>query len=283
MSIKHRSTPAQQTELIEAWLQDLLENKATSTIESYGENVCRAHAELPEGVMCATADEIRAWISRPGRAPATRKAYRSALVSFFEWATDPAGPRLDFNPMPLVPTVSVMRGKPRPISPEVLADILNRAPEPHRLWYTLAAGAGLRCVEISRLDREHITRESVWVQGKGGAEAFVPTHPQVWAAVQDLPSGPVARNVDGSRADRINVRARGNKMFTRLGYADVTMHRLRHFFGSQVRRAAGGDLRIAQEGLRHADPKDTATYTDWLDTKLVAAVHAVPLSPTTRR
>lgn len=64
---------------------------------------------------------------------------------------------------------------------------------------------------------------------------------------------------------------------TRMGYPDVTMHRLRHYYGSQVRRAAGGDLRIAQEGLRHADPKQTAVYTDFIDGDLVAAVHAVPL------
>jgi hypothetical protein len=47
--------------------------------------------------------------------------------------------------------------------------------------------------------------------------------------------------------------------------------------GSQVRRAAHGDLRIAQVGLRHAGPAQTVVYTDWLDTELVAAVHAVPV------
>ena len=67
-------------------------------------------------------------------------------------------------------------------------------------------------------------------------------------------------------------------MLAQLGHPGVTMHRLRHYYGSQVRRAAGGDLRIAQEGLRHADPKETATYTDYAEPALVAAVHAVPLT-----
>lgn len=281
MEIIHPSDRERErrTELIEAWIQDLRDHdKADSTVDTYSDTVCRAHAELPYGIPLATAEELRAWIRGPGRTPATRKAYRSALVSFFDWATHPAHPRLDFNPMPLVPTITVKRGKPRPIAPDVLAEILHRAPAPHKFWYLLAAGAGLRCVEISRLDRKHITQETIWVQGKGGNEAFVPTHPRIWAAAQGMPPGPVAvMPTIGCRAHRRNVTQRGNDMLESLGFEEVTMHRLRHFFGSQVRRAAGGDLRIAQEGLRHADPRQTAVYTDYLDENLIAAVHAVPL------
>lgn len=269
---------ARRTELIEAWLQDLVErDKADSTLDTYANIVCRAHAELPHGVPFATADELRAWIWVPGRAPASRKLYRAAFVSFFGWATHPADPRLDFDPTRLIPTVRVRRGKPRPIPVDALTDILARARMPYRFWFCLAAGAGLRCVEISRLDREHITAESVWVLGKGGVEGFVPTHPAIWGCVQALPAGPVARMRDGTRADRHSISNRGARVLSQLGHAGVTMHRLRHFFGSQVRRAAGGDLRIAQEGLRHANPQETAGYTDYLEDGLVAAVHAVPL------
>lgn len=279
MSIIHPSNCAGHT-LIESWIQDLRErDRAQSTIDSYADTASRAHASLPHGLPFASADELRAWIWKPGRKPATRKAYRSAVGSFFNWACHPANPRLDFNPMPLIPSVTVKRGKPRPITVDVLTNILKAAPQPHRFWFLLAAGAGMRAVEISRCDREHITAESIWVLGKGGVEALVPTHPAIWAAAQELPPGPVARRrSDGQRADRRNVYQRGNDVLTRLGYKDVTMHRLRHYYGSQVRRAAAGDLRIAQEGLRHADPKETATYTDWLNVDLVAAVHAVPLT-----
>lgn len=271
-------TPVRKTELIEAWIQDLIErDKAQSTIDTYTDVVCRAHAELPYGIKFATADELRAWIWVPGRSANSRKLYRAAISSFFAWACHPADPRLDFNPMPLLPSVKVRRGRPRPITPEILADILARARMPYRLWYALAAGAGLRCVEISRLDREHITKEQIWVTGKGGKEAFLPTHPAIWACVQRIPSGPVARMRTGERADRHSISNRGARVLGQLGYHDVKMHRLRHFFGSEVRRAARGDLRIAQEGLRHADPKETAVYTAYLDEELVAAVHAVPL------
>lgn len=266
------------TPLIEAWLQDLTErDKADTTIETYSDVVCRAHAELPAGLPFATAEEIRAWIWVPGRAPASRKLYRAALGSFFTWATHPADPHLDFNPMPLIPPVKVRPGRPRPITVDVLADVLARAAMPHQLWFLLAAGAGLRCVEIARLDREHITQESIWVVGKGSVEAFVPTHPGIWACAQQLPQGPVARMRTGARAAARGVSKGGGRLLDKLGHHGVTMHRLRHYFGTQVRRAAGGDLRIAQEGLRHAGPTQTAVYTDYLNEDLVAAVHAVPL------
>lgn len=276
--LPHTQSPQQRTELIEAWLQDLLErDKEQSTIDTYADIICRAHAELELGVPLATADELRAWIWKPGRAAASRKLYRAAFASFFSWATHPANPRLDFDPTRLIPTVKVRPGKPRPITAEALEDILRKARKPFRFWIKLAAGAGLRCIEISRCDRGNITEENIWVLGKGRVEALIPTHPAIWADAQHLPAGPVATNPGGQRADHRDVSRRGNRALTRMGYPDVTMHRLRHYYGSQVRRAAGGDLRIAQEGLRHADPKQTAVYTDFIDGDLVAAVHAVPL------
>lgn len=279
MSILPHAAPAQQgAALIEAWLQDLLErDKEQSTIDTYRDIVCRAQAQLEFGVPFTTADELRAWIWKPGRAPASRKLYRAAFASFFSWATHPAHPRLDFDPTRLIPTVKVKPGKPRPITAEVLQDILRRARKPYRFWFKLAAGAGLRCIEISRCDRDNITQDNIWVLGKGRVEALVPTHPAIWVDAQRLPAGPVALDPGGQRATHRDVSRRGNRALTRMGYPDVTMHRLRHYYGSQVRRAAGGDLRIAQEGLRHKDPKQTAVYTDFIDGDLIAAVHAVPL------
>lgn len=279
MSIIHHTEPPRQgTHLIEAWLQELVErDKEQSTIDTYTDIVRRAHAELTYGVPLATADEIRAWIWKPGRAPASRKLYRAAFASFFSWATHPANPKLDFDPVRLIPTVKVKPGKPRPITSQTLEDILGRARKPYRFWFKLAAGAGFRCIEISRCDRDNITEESIWVLGKGSVEALIPTHPAIWADAQHLPTGPVAVSHDGMRASHRDVSRRGNRALARMGHPDVTMHRLRHYYGSQVRRAAGGDLRIAQEGLRHADPKQTAVYTDWINDDLIAAVHAVPL------
>lgn len=278
MHIIQPSSRERQAKLIDDWLQDLVErDREATTIETYEGVIRRAHRELAEGLPVATADEIRAFIWVPGRAASSRKVYRAAIGSFFEWANNPANPRLDFNPMPLIPRVSVKPGRPRPITADALADILARSRPPYRMWYLLAAGAGLRCVEISRLDREHITEDQIWVNGKGSKEACIPTHPAIWAAAQQLPRGPVATTRDGDRAGRRAISNRGGRVLTELGYPDVTMHRLRHYFGTQVRHAAGGDLLIAQEGLRHASPSQTAGYTAYLPKELVAAVRGVPL------
>lgn len=278
MPIIHPTLRQLQTTLIDDWIQDLRErDRQDSTIETYEGIIRRAHRELPEGVPTATADEIRAWIWTPGRSASSRKVYRAAFGSFFTWAASPADPRLDFDPMPLIPKVSVKPGRPRPITGDILGDILARAHDPYLLWYLLAAGGGLRCVEISRLDREHITAEQIWVTGKGSKEAFIPTHPAIWLAVQKLPHGPVARGRSGGRATRRAVSNRGGRVLAQLGHPDVTMHRLRHYFGTAIRRAAHGDLRIAQEGLRHANPAQTAGYTGYLAEELVTAVHGVPL------
>lgn len=65
-------------------------------------------------------------------------------------------------------SVQTVRGVPRPVTDEQLSRILTEAPEPIRTWCLLAAYQGLRCVEISRLDREHITDENLFVvRGKG--------------------------------------------------------------------------------------------------------------------
>lgn len=266
--------------LIDLWLSDLrMREKEPTTIKQYEATARRAERELPHGLAFAAAEELKAWIWQPDFAASTKHNYRAALASFFAWACNPIDPWLSWDPMRLLPTVKVRQGLARPITGEIVADILARAAEPYRLWYLLAAGAGFRDIEISRLDRQHVTEETIWTCGKGGREKFIPTHPAIWAAIAPLPAGPIARMArSGRRADRTNVEQRGNNhLHLKLGYADVTMHRLRHYFGTTVHRVSGRDLRVAQDALRHASPVQTAGYVATLEPALVDAVHAVPL------
>lgn len=62
--------------------------------------------------------------------------------------------------------------------------------------------------------------------------------------------------------------------FKRAG-VDATAHQLRHWFGTNVLRA-GGNLRVAQELLRHSSPAITARYTQVDDTERRAASVALP-------
>ncbi|MFG2057866.1 tyrosine-type recombinase/integrase [Micromonospora sp. NPDC048930] len=266
-------------DLIAGYLRHLTAlGRAETTRDTYADELCRLDRTLPEGLVYACADELRDGIHTGRRSPAHIAKITAAVTGFYAWATNPADPRLDYNPAQHLPRASVRPRRPRPVTNEELADILRRAREPMRTWYLLAAGNGLRCVEISRLDRADVTEEATWIRGKGGKERIVPTHPAVWAAVQDMPSGPVARNRDGSHADRVQVQERANYHLQRtLGHKTVSMHRLRHWHGTYVHQAAGGDIRVTQELLGHANPNTTSTYVATIGGAKAAAVHALPL------
>jgi integrase/recombinase XerC len=266
-------------EMITAFVRHLRDlDRAESTIDTYVGMLARLDRDLPEGLAYACADELRAQIYVEGRKPATVALYRAAAVAFFTWATDENDPWLDYDPSRQLPRARVRQRTPRPCTHEELADILARAQEPCRTWYLLAAGCGLRCVEISRLNRADVTEHQVYVLGKGGKERAVPTHPAVWAAIRDLPAGPVARRYyDTARASRRDVQGRGNRHLAVLGHPGITMHRLRHWYGTYVHQAAGGDLRVTQELLGHASPNTTQVYVATLAGTKAAAVAALPL------
>lgn len=265
-----------------ACLTDL--ERSEATIETYRSALRLLDHELrPHGLVRSNADEIKAVIWKR-REPRTRRAYCTATRGLFHFACDPTrelrpgDPEpLDFDPTSWLPSVKRPRNESREIDTEALREVLARATEPYRTWILLAAGCGLRCIEISNLDRQHITKDDVWIQGKGGYIRTVPTGEAVWAAVRDLPRGPLARNRRGGRATRRQVAGRGNRhMQTVLG-VDLAMHDLRRWYATNVHLAAKGDLRVSQELLGHASPTTTAIYVDPNRAAMRAAVAALAL------
>lgn len=251
--------------------------RAESTITTYTEILHRLNRELPDGVARAHGDELVNWIWDGHRSPATIALYRAVCREFFAFVTDPDYPGVDYDSSRHLPAVRVPRRKARPPTTEVVADILDRAREPYRTWFVLAAYAGLRCCEIAALDRDHVTREMVWIHGKGSHEREIPTDAYVWAAVSTLPPGPVARGRDGERTTRQMVTDRGNRQLQlRLGHRDMVMHRLRHWAGTQFYRASGGDILATQRFLGHASVTTTQIYVEVASQAMVAAVAALP-------
>lgn len=267
-----------------AYLRDD-QRRRPATIATYTDLLRRLDRELPEGIAHAYADELRSAIFTDGRADATCALYRAACVDFFRWACDPSHrPYLDFNPSTQLPRQKVARGLPRPAPSAQLDDILARAQEPYFTWFLLAAANGLRCCEISALDRQHVTVEDMLVQGKGGKPRKLPTHPDVWAAVRDLPAGPIARTIDGGRASRKSVMQRGNRHLQHtLGHIGITMHRLRHWHGTHVHESSGDDLAAVQELLGHASPNTTRIYVDVNGRAKRAAIDGLVLPGLNRR
>lgn len=250
------------------------------TLDKYEEILRRANRDLPQGVLRATGEELEDFIWVQGRAPKTLAAYKSIMCGFYRFGTDEyqlGEHRLTFDPSRHLPKVKVPRGTARPAQAEQLRDIIARSPEPVRTWFVIVAGTGLRCFDLSSLDREDCTSESVFVVGKGGVAREIMMHPKVWEVIEPLPPGPVARHPrTGERASARKIMELGNYRLHKLGYK-ITMHKIRGFHITEFHDANGGDLLATQNQAGHADPGTTRLYVPVNRRKSAAAVARIEL------
>lgn len=257
-------TSAERRTIIAEYLAHLRRANATdATIHSRSELLHRIDRELPYGVTGASDTELKAWLYRDGWAQNTKATYYVGLQSFYRWATDPSDPRITLNPMEDLEQLKHREGFARPVTDEQLRTIFREAVEPYLTYSKLAAYQGLRCIEISRLDREHVTREKLFVvKGKGGRPRMHDTDGYVWDALKDLPPGAIARGKDGLRADALQVSGNTAHYFQRqLGMPGVTLHRLRHWLGVTTQRIYR-DIRVTQAVLGHRSLSSTQIYTE---------------------
>lgn len=268
-------------DLIDQYRSHLIDlDRSERTVEDYTGILRRLDRDLPHGLVGAHTDELREEIWSDARGPATRLLYRTVVAGFFSWATcppdDPDDPWLDYDPARALPRPRKPRRKPKPVTSEQLGDILARAGDPHRLWFLLAAYGGLRCVEISRMDREHVDVEQLWVpSGKGDRERSVPTHPALWRAVAELPAGPVALDHDGTtRLSPQQVAHRGNHQLRKM-QAGASMHRLRHWFGTTA-YAQSRDVLAVRDLMGHSAVTTTQLYVEIADDQRRRTVDGLP-------
>lgn len=272
-------------DIIDAYLTDLrLAGRSDYTIRTWSRILRHADRELPHGLDQAAPSELAAWIARGGLSQATRFSYFTALSRFYVYATTAPGPGprgqpwLLADPMQRLPRQRMPAGIPHPVTEDELQLILTHVAGMLRVWALLAAYAGTRCIEVSRLDREHITADVIRVLGKGDKPGTIPTHPLIWEAVQQLPPGPVAVR-DGQRMTGPQVSAAWRWWVHRtFGRTGLGLHRLRHWCLTRIQEAHG-DLRLTQEIARHASPATTARYTLVAGGRRAEAVRALPTGP----
>lgn len=263
-------------------------DRSPNTIETYIRTLRQADRELPEGLLCATAEELEDWIfstspARRGggeRGKTTRSHYVRILKGFGKWSVSAKLPehlRRDFDATAELPDLKPAEVKPKPTREDALSTLLREVAAPYVVWILLAAYAGLRCIEISRLDREDITEERIWLHGKGDKERFVPTHPLIWEAVRDLPPGPLAVDEAGARLGATQVGHRGNYRIRKAGVRGTSMHKLRTRFGTQTYDATR-DLVAVQELLGHSGPNVTRRYVEVNRDRMAAAVAGLPVA-----
>jgi integrase/recombinase XerC len=225
--------------------------------------------DLPHGIDHTCTEELIDWLNAPNsRTGATRSAntlatYLTCLRSAYAFWADPADPWINEDPTVGIPHYPRQKGRARPGAEEQLAFIIEHGTEPYRLWTIIAAYQGLRCVELSGLNREHITAQRlIVVRGKGGRSRVHDTDPLVWSAVRDLPPGPVCRDITtGGRAGPNHISLNAGRYFRSIGFPGLTMHMWRHRLGVQVQRLYR-DIRVTQEMLGHDSLTSTQIYTD---------------------
>ena len=231
------------------------------------------------GFANATEQNIVVWLSRPISAK-TRGMLISTLHSFFTFALKGNNGKPIYPPdaegVAHLPTASIAKPRqhprhPRPMPINDIRTALAKADPMMRCWIALGAYQGMRCQEIAFLAREDINETTATLEvthGKGDKQRFVPLHPEVLKALQDMPWPDDGRCWPDETA--ASVSRKGNRFLHGL-YIKSTMHQLRHFFGTMTYRLSGGDIILTQGLLGHSSPQTTAGYAA-ADTRKAAGV-----------
>jgi len=247
-----------------------------------GERVQMIRAFRDRGVdpiVCGW-EPIADYVTRPELAPSSRQTYFVIFKAWFHWLLL-MDVRAD-DPMAKMKAPKRRLGQPRPVSTDQLAAALasGRFYGRTKTMVLLASYQGLRAHEIAKIRGEDIRNSRLTVLGKGGKLSVLPLHPAIameatmypargfWFPSYRYPSQPIlARSV--SHTVGLALRRAG---------VDATCHQLRHWYGTETLRSSGGNLRVAQELLRHSSPATTAIYTKIDDTELTAAINALPVT-----
>lgn len=218
-----------------------------------------------------TTDDLVTWLGAQNWKPATRRAYRAALRSFYGWAH--AAGRTDHDPAGLLPTVRPERYLPRPAPLDAVSRALQEADDRERLMILLAARQGLRRGEIARVHTDDLQKDllgwSLRVHGKGGRVRVIPLVDEVARALAGCQRGYVFPGaVDGHLSP-----AYVGKLISRLLPEHWTAHTLRHRFATQA-YAPTRDLLAVQTLLGHASVATTQIYVQQPDDALRDTVRA---------
>lgn len=215
----------------------------------------------------------------PGRrvSPGTRQVNHADLGAWFSWL-QAMGYRTD-NPVDRLHKPRGVKRTARPITTSQLERVFaacNRRRT--RAMLLLGAYAGLRAHEIAKFRGEDIDGEHLVVVGKGAKPARLPVHPDIVAIAPEFPRFGFwfpSYKRPGKPVTAKNVVRVLSELMDRAE-VNGTGHQLRHWYGTEVLRASGGNTRVAQELLRHESLTSTQIYTFVDDFERRSAINALP-------
>lgn len=224
--------------------------------------------------LAATAEQLATWLGNPAFQPWTRVTYFSHIRSLFEWL-QATGRRPD-NPTSGMRRPREPRRKPRPLSPGEVTAVLAEAHGHERTWISLGLFAGLRVFEIAKFRGEDIGPESLFVRGKGGKDAVLPTHPALWHLAQSYPRTGFWFPSSLAASGHVNEKCLTTKVTAVFKAAGVegSTHRARHTYGTNLLRG-GANIRVVQELMRHESLATTAGYLLVEESERVQAINAL--------
>lgn len=218
--------------------------------------------------------EVERWMEhRADLAAATRRSDLSTVRGWCRWLVEEG--HLGKDPCIHVRPPKEPRRIPRYIDRELINELIDVCPDARaRAVVWLMFGAGLRCVEVERLQVEDWDRraELLKVRGKGGHEREVPVVDGVretltsYLAEYPATTGPLIRSYrtpTSLRADTLSgvvselMRAAGIKQAPRDG---MSAHALRHTAAADTLDASGGNLWLVGEMLGHANLNTVKVY-----------------------
>jgi integrase/recombinase XerC len=198
--------------------------------------------------------QLVAFMANPGWAPETRKSARTVMASFYRWGH--ASGHVGEDPALGLPPVKVPAGVPRPAPETVLIDALAGADLRMRLMLKLAAYAGLRAAEISRVHGTDLVGDVLLVRGKGGKVRRVPImHPGLLRRLQLLGDAWAFPNHTGGPMTPGHV----SRLVSAALPEGWTCHTLRHRMAT-VSYAGTRDLLAVGQLLGHSRPETTQRY-----------------------
>lgn len=257
-------------------------NYSRVTIRSRADLLRRVDAELLLGLLDPTVEELQAFLAGPPDeewCEETRRIYYNHLVGFYR--DPPVLEEVGWDPTAGLIRPKVTHYLPRPMSDEEVTYALANLPRPWDMYVAIAAYAGLRAGELSRLERKHISEKWILVDhGKGGKSRTVEMSPHLWPYVRLLPTGPIALLGSGLVMTPAQMSARVRYRLDQIGLSDATLHRFRHWFATALIRA-GVDVLVVAELMGHANPNTTKVYCLITSEQRRNAVAALPaLAPT---
>lgn len=259
---------------IDAWTRFLRSGGAPSTtIRTRTNHLRRFAAEAaPRGPWDVDDEYVADWTAEQSWALETRRSYRSSLRSFYGWGV--ATHRVDESPAAGLPSVPQRPPMPRPASEPAYAAALTHAEPRERLMLRLAAEAGLRRGEVSRVHSRDVEPDllgwSLRVHGKGGKLRKVPLTDDLAAELRARPAGYTFPGADHGHLSPWWV----GRLVAELLPAGFTMHTLRHRFATTA-YTRSHDLLAVQQLLGHASPATTRAYVKIDDATARAVVELV--------